>query len=826
MKRTILLILIKLFIGIDVFSQPSQREVKYSAVNPGLALYSSNDVYINSPEKFENGRNIIKPDTIKYPWEKRLENGMPNVIKSKDGDLGIYISSFVAHSSIPPSKVGVMAYTNNTNSIINWERPNANLFWYNKDGTTPDAKISYTDSTGYLPTNIVAVDIESLGIYNEYGVDKNGIKLIYLPQRESKNKIISGFLMDKKFDKNGILADFSQMKYERSQKQINFTFNFINGDTHMGILQHNGNYSFVSRINAKRSYLKPGEVLPFKPDPRKRYRRETITPIGKQFVSQHVNLNIALDMSTQQWEPYSMQPMQLPGFESDIWWGLVTMFGTQGDPDVQHKQRTELAISNDGFHWRYLKPGVPFLDNGTNPSSDDYGCINIALPVYNTKFSNDSTDLFYFYAASNKPHVPGRNPGVSVAIGKYGKIAGLQAQNNVKTFYSIQYPDPKKSSGMPLFSLYNALYLGNTFYPQILADVTSDPRGKQLTQLDSYTAVLLYAYDPSANNGKGMVLAGCLGSSIEGTNQISNKYEAVPFIKNGIPRTSKSSLFEYFKALSDSQPHKIISMKDLPAFPVVVETMVKNATFYGVKFVTANNQVNPALDLSSASNFEPQNLWGYSPTQQGQVYTQDFTEIKLAPNQLIPINRETGTIAISTVPAMPTNKNQTLLNMYGDKTNNNSLSITYSKEGNFVYCLTKDGIPFAEMTIAPPTGKTFAGHLVYATVEAVHKEHRKYGRELEQEVTMFRVACPELDFEQLVPQPILWNWNHPDGSITESDRANAQSFAFIAFSSFTPDLNKITIGAMNENQDFKFEGRINRVEIANYLPTGSSYFWE
>lgn len=35
---------------------------------------------------------------------------------------------------------------------------------------------------------------------------------------------------------------------------------------------------------------------------------------------------------------------------------------TEGDVEVQHKQRTELAISNDGINWKYLKPGIPFLD--------------------------------------------------------------------------------------------------------------------------------------------------------------------------------------------------------------------------------------------------------------------------------------------------------------------------------------------------------------------------------------------------------------------------------------------------------------------------------
>lgn len=129
-----------------------------------------------------------------------------------------------------------------------------------------------------------------------------------------------------------------------------------------------------------------------------------------------------------------MQPVRLPDFEKDIWWGLVTMFGTEGDVEVQHKQRTELAISNDGINWKYLKPGIPFLDNGTDPQSDDYGCINIGKPVLNTRFSTNPLDTYYFYAASNIRHVKGRNPGISLAIGKYGKMAGLKAENTPKNF--------------------------------------------------------------------------------------------------------------------------------------------------------------------------------------------------------------------------------------------------------------------------------------------------------------------------------------------------------------------------------------------------------
>lgn len=204
--------------------------------------------------------------------------------------------------------------------------------------------------------------------------------------------------------------------------------------------------------------------MPLRPDARKRYRRETVTEIGSQLVSKNVDFTIALDMSTLRWEPYSMQPVRLPDFEKDIWWGLVTMFGTEGDVEVQHKQRTELAISNDGINWKYLKPGIPFLDNGTDPQSDDYGCINIGKPVLNTRFSTNPLDTYYFYAASNIRHVKGRNPGISLAIGKYGKMAGLKAENTPKNFYSMEAATyPISVDDMPKFSMYNAFREGSSF---------------------------------------------------------------------------------------------------------------------------------------------------------------------------------------------------------------------------------------------------------------------------------------------------------------------------------------------------------------------------
>ena len=739
------------------------------------------------------------------------------------GDVSIYLSSFISFAAKPPSKVGALVYTNNTSDLNSWVRPDANLFWYNPNGTTSDDKISYEPGPGYKSTNIVAVDIESVGMYDAHYLSKNGIKLIYLPQRESHNSIISGYEMNKDFETNGVLSGFSSMKFDRERKQFNYTFDFINGDTHMGYLWHDSIYSFVSRLNAKRSSLKQGETLPLRPDARKRYRRETYTPIGKQLVSEHVDLNIALDMSTPQWEPYSMQPMQLPEFEDDIWWGLVTMFGTEGDPTVQHKQRTELAISNDGRNWRYLKPGTPFLNNGTSPNSDDYGCINISLPVWNTNFSSNPNDLYYFYASSNQRHVTGRNPGVSVAIGKSGKWAGLKVGGTAKEFLSpiMKY----RPSDMPSYSLYYALYLGSESFPRLLADVTEDPTGKYISNINSYSALLIYAFDASTTSGMGAPLAASFGAPQKGTTQPSENYESIPFTVNGTNGNSKQLLFTYLKQQSDANPTKVISVKEMAPVPVVIRGMVKNSTFYGISFKKGNQDIPVPLDLSNISNYDPTNLWTYNNTTPVATHTEVFSNKKLQPNEVTPVNRTTGTIAISATPVQ-SSKVQTILRMYGDDTNNNYLSIDYEANGNIVYTLQKDGIPFAQMTAEPPTGKSFNNHDVTILLEVVPHTHRKYDTGSTYDVAVLTVKCPDLQYEKSVPQPILWNWKHPEGSITDSDKANAQAFAFLEFSSFAPSLTTLTVGASNSTGTQEFDGTIKKVQVANTLPLGASDFWE
>lgn len=75
-----------------------------------------------------------------------------------------------------------------------------------------------------------------------------------------------------------------------------------------------------------------------------------------------------------------------------------------------------------------------------------------------------SVGYLLFYAASNIRHVKGRNPGISLAIGKYGKMAGLKAENTPKNFYSMEAATyPISVDDMPKFSMYNAFREGSSF---------------------------------------------------------------------------------------------------------------------------------------------------------------------------------------------------------------------------------------------------------------------------------------------------------------------------------------------------------------------------
>lgn len=795
----------------------------FSAINPALFSYTTGDVFIKSPQKYNNGMHLLSPDPQQYPWEERLENGMPNALVDSKGNVSVYFSSFLIFSPTPPSRVGVMVFTNTSNSLTSWRRPNAGLYWYNANGTTADEKITGTYRVGYKNTNLVAVDIESLGIYDD-GTSSKPIKLIYMPQREFQYKYLGTYEMARTFTEDAVLSDFSKMKNDRLQNQNVLTFRNINADTHMNWMKHNESFYFTSRVNSRRSALQSGDTHPFTTDPRKRFRRSTMTEIGAQLVSKTVDFNVVLDYSTKQWEPYGMQPFRLPGFEKDIWLGLVTMYGVEGYPQIEKKQRTELAISNNGVDWYYLKPGTPFLDNGTDTQADDFGCINIATPVYNTKFhtGRNAHDPFFFYASSRIRHEEGRNPGISLATSTFGKLAGLKA-TTLKTIYSVTplTCPGLKVSDMPQFSIKNAFSIGAQFYPYILGDITDDSTGKTFSQLNSYACVYMYSYNSNDTHGLGNYLGGTLGSAQKGTHTVSDDYMAVSLISGGVSGISKEGILRYLKAMSDAEPQKIISFKDYPQFPIVLKTYIKNATLYGIKFASAQDG-SVSVDIDKTNAFSPLGIWSFKPATQvlTDCHIEDFTENPRTPNQKQPIQMEEGTIAAKIIPQSSPN-DQTVLTMLGD--NNNYISVDYLQNGKVRYRLVKEGHDYLNMQIAPPIGKSFQGKELVVTIEAVKLGNRKYDKAYQEETTIMRVSCPSLSYQKVISQDIIWNFRRDVP--TPVDSSYARGYAYLPFSAFVGNMNKLIVGGSSEAYANKFTGSIYQVEIAEKLPEGSSDFW-
>ena len=96
--RKITLLTIVSLLSLSVYAQYEQ---KFSAINPVLFNYKTSQVYINPPVKFNGGKNIISPDPDRYPWEAKLENGMPNVVRDINGFLAIYLSCFLPSPTTP-----------------------------------------------------------------------------------------------------------------------------------------------------------------------------------------------------------------------------------------------------------------------------------------------------------------------------------------------------------------------------------------------------------------------------------------------------------------------------------------------------------------------------------------------------------------------------------------------------------------------------------------------------------------------------------------------------------------------------------------------------
>lgn len=323
---------------------------------------------------------------------------------------------------------------------------------------------------------------------------------------------------------------------------------------------------------------------------------------------------------------------------------------------------------------------------------------------------------------------------------------------------------------------------------------------------------------------RGPLLLAVLVAPKAGTTSPSDNYEAVSFTAGGKDASSKYYLLKYFSDMSKKNPTEILSMRHMDPIPVVMESWQKNSTFYGLKFEMTKPEAKCPLNIEITNLHQPSNIWLFKQSLPGQYSTRDFSNLKLLPNETPPTCMVTGTLAIeATVGNL--GDEQILVNIHGAPENNNSLSVVLTQHGDFVYSIIKDGMPFAEMSISPPSGKSFEGKHVFITVESLHPKNRKYGKDISDQVTIFRLSCPELGFEKIVPQAILWNWKHPEGSITDSDKANAQCFAFLQFSSFVPSMTHVSIGNIDESGESRFLGTIHKTQFAPTLPSGQSDFW-
>lgn len=93
------------------------------------------------------------------------------------------------------------------------------------------------------------------------------------------------------------------------------------------------------------------------------------------------------------------------------------------------------------------------------------------------------------------------------------------------------------------------------------------------------------------------------------------------------------------------------------------------------------------------------------------------------------------------------------MRLYG--INNDNISTYYNFSGAFQYETRKDGIPSANMTTAPPAGKSFVNKGVILTFETVKNIDRKYVKSQREESATFRVSYPVINYEKAIQQNTL-----------------------------------------------------------------------
>lgn len=843
---------------------------RFSSVNPVLFLYTADDIYINTPSKYNNGNHLLRQNQEQYPWEDRWDNGYPNAFVAPDGNVSLYLSIYDFFDPDKISSSGSIEFLRTNNSLSTWERPDLGVLYYN-GGTSPPKDRVNRMMLG-VNTNLVAKGLEVMGMTKD--LPSNTLQLVYrLFGKTAPNMPIfnghtmNGYSANADFDNHGAFSIFTSIPTfdsEYNQVQYNFNAPFLSADTHNQLFSFRGENFFTTRLRVKSHEpvpaYQPNNDRPSKPtsgDEHRLYRRSYIVPLGSEMQNSSAELIPALDPQPNDMEPYSLQAFRLPGFESDILWGLVTMYDNAcnsncwTDPDWD-TQWTELAISADGRHWKYLKPGEPFIPNGhqqNNTNADDQSTVNIALPVSHTQFHSPDypEEQYYFYMSSKEKHKDdNRVAGLSLAKGDYGKMAGLKT-TSAKTFASM---NPKNS---PLLKKQDLIHIrfSSLFTPGaevklgLLTDVSSYINSEVVDPnipLASYVRVDMYAYDEDEPLGQGTLLAGAYGNSQ--TNGLpSRHYETVPFsvtYHHGTEQfstisNSKSLLFNHlWNSANKEGDEKIVTVNDFDNTPVLLEAEVKDAVHYGIELET------DAVNTEAASQFTPPNpIYSFYPSNTTFGILNRCSETKQdqsiaypLPNQIPITELGQGTIAIKVKPSQShPETDQYVFGLWGDDSNH--LALLYGEDGNYHYRLRKDGIDFVKRAITPSNlGLTsFAGETATITIENTNtNKYHKGGfpdpipgtaGEQRNIVPNLRVKVGETNY--IVVPFVDFTLPNIDGSLNAKDTADARISYYDLFASFIPELKYAVVG-YNDQCNGGFIGDIFAVEFATELPEIGEFY--
>lgn len=797
----------------------------FSAVNPALFKYSTEDVVINPPVKQNNGNHLIGPDIINYPWEGQWNNGYPNAVLNNDGSgiVDVYFT-LTTHVASPSSDVGIAVLSGELWDDESWSKPSLGVFYWNT--ANPDGQKLNTTS-GQYNTNVIADKIEGMGIYQT----PSSVLLAYFDGKSSltsyNGKKLYGFENSNTNPVGGgldILLNGTFQDDRISSLQKTFTFPFVQGNTHDKIFKSGDRYLYSARhrVNNPGTNIKP------------RYRRVIIGDLGTPTSLQDKTLsnsemNVGLDGYSLYGQPYALQPHKLPGFENDVFFGYTTVYtgdtGTHADEDRQH---TELAISNDGKNWKWLKPGTAFIDNGPS-GSDDYGTINIATPVFDpdSYFNNDPMLYYYYFGSPQKHDATNRQSGLLLAEGIYGKMAGLGSVEE-KTFYS---PTGKENASytdyMLTYNMAEAFGLNKRPYPEILADCGTL----------GYVELFFYAYDPLANNGVGDILT-AVRSDLD-----YNIYYPEPMIISetvlgntiNIDTELQPRFFllkHFVNHATTVNPTGMTKLSEMTEVKTVMQAKIENATFYGFAFNPYGpGESTPIMGNNAANYEEPLTTppWSfYTPTIfNGTSSTCESTPIneeELLPNQISIAEFKEGSFAIQLVPQDKTPANdQMILGMYGNDATSN-IRLYYGTDGKFHYELKKGGVTHVDLTIsATDVGLSdFQNNEVVLLIEAT--TGNKFNNSAAQStdngiVTSFTVISESTSQEHTEQLRVAFESN-PTAIKDAQSRINAYNL----FASFVPGLDEIVLGG-DENCSNGFRGFINKAEISKRLPSGTDNFY-